>query len=209
MQIDVFLNFLFATAIVVVIPGPNILLIVNNSIQHGAKNGCLTALGSSAGMIPLFTISLAGVSTLLIKSPLFFEAVRFFGTIYLVYLGVSMAMVFFRPKNIWEQKGNGSGHYFLNGMFISMTNPKGLLFAAAFFPQFLEKSSPIMPQVLMLVTGCLFVASAIGSLYAAFASRIGLLMQSETFNRYTALLCGTILVLFGLGFMFAGNTDLM
>ncbi len=96
MQTDTLISFLLATALVTLIPGPNILLIVNDSIQHGIKNGLYAVIGVTIGMIPLFSLSLAGVSTLLVKWTWLFDLIKISGVIYLVYLGYAMIMSAFK-----------------------------------------------------------------------------------------------------------------
>lgn len=207
MPLETFTRFLIATALVTLIPGPNILLIVNNSIRHGIKNGLITVLGVSAGMVPLFLLSLGGISTLLIKWVWLFDGVRLAGMLYLLYLGGSMVISFFKPQNAPLLKSSPQNRFFVTGMAICMTNPKGLLFAGAFFPQFIEKSAPVIPQAVLLVTGCLIVATLVGGLYALFAGTARALFQSDRFSRYTALISGCTLILFGLSFLFAGEKD--
>ena len=202
MQIETLIHFLIATAIVTAIPGPNILLIVNDSIQFGTKKGMLTVFGVSAGMIPLFILSIAGVSAFLVKMPMTFGIIRLAGIAYLTWLGAGMIWSFFRPAHKESQIAKSHNRFFLHGMFICMTNPKGLLFAGAFFPQFLNPADALFPQVFLLITGCLIVATAIGTIYAFSAGKAGSLFKSEKFNRWVGLTSGILLILFGVSFLF-------
>src|SRR3989339_1401805 len=98
MQMETLIRFLIATAVVTVIPGPNILLITHDSIRYGVRNGLRTVAGVSTGMIPLFLLSLAGVSTLLITWTWLFDTVRFAGMLYLVYLGITTLVSGFKEQ---------------------------------------------------------------------------------------------------------------
>ncbi len=221
MQIETLISFLIATALVTSIPGPNILLIVNDSIQYGFKNGLFAVFGVTIGMIPLFSLSLAGVSTLLVKWSWLFDMVKILGVIYLIYLGFAMIISAFKfhvppasaesfhLKTPHHSQGPSKLHFFIRGVLICITNPKGLLFAGAFFPQFLDKASPLIPQVLILCSGCLIVATIIGSAYAFFAGTAGTLFQSKRFTKISSLLSGFILVLFGISLFFTDSQMLI
>ncbi len=248
MQADTLISFLIATAVVTLIPGPNILLIVNDSIQHGIKNGLYAVIGVTIGMIPLFSLSLAGVSTLLIKWTWLFDLVKIVGVVYLVYLGFAMILAAFQSKvptglntsgpntmgsNSTDMENSASHktpsdstilpdlkiasnfkipsrtRFFFRGVLICITNPKGLLFAGAFFPQFLNKTSPLIPQVLILCGGCLVVATIIGASYAIFAGTASTLFQSERFTRVSSLVSGSMLVLFGVSLFFTNSQALI
>ncbi len=203
MPIDTLIQFLIATAIVTVIPGPNIFLIINESIQKSMKAGLMAALGVTMGMLPLFCLSLAGISTLLVKWTWLFEIIRFSGMGYLIYLGGSIIWTAMQQTKTEPNKTGSDGNPFLRGFLISVTNPKGLVFAGAFFPQFLNTSLPLMPQVVILCSGCLLVATVIGGSYAVFAGTAGTALNSERFVKTCSVLSGTMLVLFGIGLVFA------
>ena len=202
MSIEALIRFLIATAIITVIPGPNILLITTDSIRYGFKKSIGTVIGVSAGMIPLFSLSLAGISTLLIQSPWLFDILKLVGVSYLLYLGITQVFDSFKTGTSSPTAIHLKNNFFTRGFLISATNPKGLFFAGAFFPQFLNKDAPLMPQVFILCGGCLLIASLIGLLYAVFAYTASDLFKSEKFQKKTALLSGLILILFGAGLFF-------
>jgi len=209
MQMETLIRFLIATAVVTVIPGPNILLITHDSIRHGVRNGLRTVAGVSAGMIPLFLLSLAGASTLLINRAWLFDLARLAGMLYLVYLGVTILVSGFKEQGRAMPGSGPENRFFLKGVLICVTNPKGILFAGAFFPQFLDKASPLVPQGLILCSGCLAVATAIGAGYAIFAGTADSLFQSEKFRKYSSRLSGLVLIFFGIGLLFTGSLELI
>lgn len=209
MQIETLIRFLIATAVVTVIPGPNILLITHDSIRYGVRKGLRTVAGVSVGMIPLFLLSLAGVSTLLIKRAWLFDTVRFAGIVYLIYLGITILVSGFKEQDRKMPESGPENRFFLKGVLICVTNPKGILFSGAFFPQFLDKTSPLIFQGLILCSGCLAVATAIGAGYAIFAGTADSLFQSEKFRKYSSRLSGLVLILFGIGLLFTGSLQLI
>lgn len=205
MQLDTLIQFIIATAIVTIIPGPNILLIVNESVQKKTRNGLIASLGVTVGMITLFSVSLAGISALLIKWTWLFNLVRILGMGYLIYLGLTILVSATKIHPANAASASAIGNSFLRGFLISITNPKGLVFAGAFFPQFLDNALPLMPQVILLCSACLIVATVIGSTYAVFAGNIRAVVQSGVLARYCAYLSGLTLILFGISLIF---TDL-
>jgi len=209
MNTETLIRFLLATTIITMIPGPNIILITNDSIRHGFKKSLLTVTGVNAGMILLFSLSLAGVSTLLIRFSWLFDTMKFVGATYLLYLGISQILIALKPVTspypVLQLKNN----FFIKGFLISATNPKGLFFAGAFFPQFLTQDTPLAPQVLILCGGCLLVASLIGAMYAFFAKAARDLFQSEKFQKRTALITGVTLILFGVGLFFTNQGEMI
>lgn len=210
MQSDTFVRFLIATALVTVIPGPNIFLIVNDSIRHGFKKGMHVVWGVTAGMVPLFILSLAGASTLLTRWPWLFDLVRYTGMVYLICLGCTMVLGASTrhrlPRSLQPSQEN---HFFLRGVLICVTNPKGLLFAGAFFPQFLDKTAPLIPQAAVLCGGCLAVSTLVGMVYAFSAGTAGGLFQSVKFHKCSALVSGILLMLFGISLFFTAGPLLL
>lgn len=209
MQTETLIRFFIATAIVTAVPGPNILLITSDSIRSGIRKGLLTTAGVSAGMIPLFAASIAGVSTIVMQSPGLFTLVQTMGAVYLVYLGGTILFGHEEKKQTNPSGRSFKNHFFLKGFLVSITNPKGLFFAGAFFPQFLNPQQQLMPQVLTLCSGCLFIATIIGALYAGFAGTANRFFESAAFQRHSARAIGSILILLGVVLFFSDKSRIL
>ena len=95
-----------------------------------------------------------------------------------------------------------NSNLFLKGFFVSATNPKGLLFAAAFFPQFINEQSSIPAQVIGLFIGFLFVSFFIEIIYAYAGDKSGKLFKSPRFKKITERISGAFLIMFGVGLSF-------
>ncbi|MDC7125461.1 MAG: LysE family translocator [Spirochaetales bacterium] len=198
MSTNTLLNYLLAVAIIVIVPGPNIILIMNNSIKHGFSKGILTILGIKVGMILLFAISLSGIATILLYFSSIFLIIKWLGVLYLIYLGISQIIGSFKESResndvTFEQK------YFLKGVLISVTNPKGLIFAGAFFPQFINTDSPLMVQSIILSGGFIIVSMVIELLYAFFSSQLSNFLKKSEFQKMLDRISGVIFILFGFG----------
>ena len=209
MSLETLIRFLVATAIIAAIPGPNIILITTDSIRYGLKKSIATVIGVSAGMIPLFSLSLAGISTLLIRYPWLFDMLELAGVSYLFYLGITQIFDSLKTGRSHLKAIHLKDSFFTKGFLISATNPKGFFFAGAFFPQFLTKNAPLMPQVFILCGGCLLVASLVGLFYAVFAGTANDLFKSEKFQKRTSLFSGLVLVFFGMALFFTDLPDMV
>ncbi len=207
MTIELFISYLIASTIVAAMPGPNVLLVTNDSIAYGFKNSLLTMLGVISGMAVLFSLSLVGIATFLIMFSWFFGAVKWAGVCYLIYLGVSQIIASFKPGDTFDEKKSLKKNFFAKGFLISVTNPKGLIFAGAFFPQFLNKDAAIIPQILLLCGGFLFVGFIVLMLYALCGNIAGRLFKTQSFKTIMNRISGAFLIFFGIGlaFMDDGN----
>jgi len=201
--------FIVSTAVIVAVPGPNILLLVNHSVQSGFRRSLATILGIKAGMLVLFTLSMAGFAALMETFTLLFTILKWTGAAYLVFLGVSQLKNPGVPENGVPAAAAPAvrERLFLRGFLISVSNPKGLLFAGAFFPQFLNREQPLLSQVIFLVLLHLAVATVIELLYAGAADRAGRLFRTPRFSLWVRRLSGTALILFGAGLAFLRSKD--
>ena len=160
-------GFISAAVLLTLMPGPDILFVITQSITRGRKAGLCT------GLIAHVTAVSLGVSILLMSSPVAFTMLKFAGAAYLLYLGVKAFLA--RRENHFELSGDAavSGKLYRKGILMNILNPKVILFFLAFFPQFIDKGieNPI-PQMLLL--GLVFMVQAflIFSMVAAVADRL-------------------------------------
>ena len=160
-------GFISAAVLLTLMPGPDILFVITQSITRGRKAGMVFAAGLCTGLIAHVTAVSLGVSILLMSSPVAFTMLKFAGAAYLLYLA--------RRENHFELSGDAavSGKLYRKGILMNILNPKVILFFLAFFPQFIDKGieNPI-PQMLLL--GLVFMVQAflIFSMVAAVADRL-------------------------------------
>ena len=166
-------GFISAAVLLTLMPGPDILFVIIQSITRGRKAGMVFAAGLCTGLIAHVTAVSLGVSILLMSSPVAFTMLKFAGAAYLLYLGVKAFLA--RRENHFELSGDAavSGKLYRKGILMNILNPKVILFFLAFFPQFIDKGieNPI-PQMLLL--GLVFMVQAflIFSMVAAVADRL-------------------------------------
>jgi homoserine/homoserine lactone efflux protein len=196
MPLSLYLGFLATCLVLMVMPGPNVALIVANSLAHGTRYGLMTVAGTSTAiavhLVATF-FATASLFTLLASS---FKYLRWLGVAYLVFLGV----------RTWRQQHDelavapqprSMRVVFVRGVAISLTNPKVLFFYGAFFPQFIVANERIAPQLLALTSTFLILAIVFDSGWAILAGRLRHLVAGYTPLRHR--LTGGVLIAAGLG----------
>ncbi len=164
-----FITFLVASTLLNLAPGPDMLYVIGRSVGQGRRAGVVSALGIFAGCLAHILLAAFGLAAILRSSPLAFNAVRYAGAIYLVYLGLRMILqrqahfAFQQPgkANLWV--------IFRQGVITNVLNPKVALFFVAFLPQFVNgvHASVVLPIV---VLGMIFnTGGAVVNLIVAYA----------------------------------------
>ena len=171
MSLELYLAFVAATVVLILIPGPNVALIVANSVAYGPRHGLVTVAGASAAMVVQLAMTVMGLSGLLAVMANWFELLRWAGVAYLVYLGVSALLA--RPTDLAQIKAAAipSSRMFVRGFAVSLTNPKTLLFYSAFLPQFVSPETDATAQLALLAATFLVVAAVLDSVWAISASK--------------------------------------
>ena len=143
---ELYLTFVAATCILILIPGPNVALIVANSVAYGTRFGLLTVAGTSSAMVVQLGLTALGMTTVLGVLADWFEWIRWVGVAYLLYLGIRQWRA--APVDLTRTRPQPRSFrsIALRGFVISLTNPKTLQFYGAFFPQFLLSDAAIGPD---------------------------------------------------------------
>jgi len=153
MQFDTWLAFCSIAFLAAAIPGPAILLVATNSLQYGFFRSLLAAAGNVTGLFVMSACSILGLSALVAVSATAFTLIKIAGAIYLCYLGVKLWRngVALEDVKKGEDKSFSAWRLYSQGLLISLTNPKAIVFTSALFPQFVEVSQPLLPQFSLLV----------------------------------------------------------
>lgn len=151
MSIYLYSAFVLACVALAITPGPNMALFIANSAAHGTKAAFLTVLGSSFGLAIVVAAAALGMSSIMAFVAEWFNIIRWIGAAYLIWLGISrLRAALADPDPLAASPLPNRGKWFLQGTAASLSNPKVLLFLGAFFPQFIEPSAPIGPQLALL-----------------------------------------------------------
>jgi homoserine/homoserine lactone efflux protein len=178
MSLELYLAYVLACFIVVIVPGPTVSLIVANSITHGTRAGLLNVAGTQAGLGTMMLIVLVGLTSIIETMGHWFDWVRFIGAAYLVWLGWKLIR---NPGALGDPKKTPAprGGFFLQGYLVLMSNPKALLMFGAFVPQFVDPNGDYVRQVVLLGLTAMAVATIFDSLYAILTGRARNLLTPE------------------------------
>jgi len=155
MSWQTFWLFVTVTFVVSATPGPNMLLVMSSSARFGFRAALATMAGCLTALLAMLSISAAGLGALLQAFPAVFDALRWIGAAYLVYLGIRTWRAPL-PQEAAEASGaiapsRKGGQLFRQGLLVAASNPKAILFAAAFLPQFIRPELPKLPQFTVLL----------------------------------------------------------
>lgn len=195
--------FILATAILVFTPGPIVGLIIAETLSRSARHGFAVVLGAEiagAFMILAYLIGFTAIIELLSENVLM--AIRYLGAAYLMYL----AFKAFRPaKSVGDEAAplpRTPAMAFRTSLAVSMTNPKAILFFAAFFPQFVSPDLPITPQIVTMAITFLIIAPLLDCVWVFAASRARTLLQKRGSSQMISRISGSILALAAVALLF-------
>lgn len=160
-------------------------------------------LGASAGNLLLMLLSALGLGLLVEQMEWVFHLIKWIGAAYLVYLGLDMFRA--APQDLYsEVPAIRSSHLFWKSLVVATTNPKGLVYFGALFPQFIDINQSMPPQfalltLIFLVTDLLWMA-----IYALGGSAIVRWLKSPTHQRWFNRVSGSALIAAGIALAFSG-----
>lgn len=168
---DIWLAFAVAAFIVLCTPGPSTMLALAHGLRFGSRRAAMTVAGIISADATHVVIVISGMSAILTASVAMFQALKWLGVIYLVYLGIR----FWRasPSEVGaDGGGRGQGGRFAEGYLVTLTNPKPIMFHLAFLPQFVDPAGPQQAQLVLFGVTFLVLAGLVLSGYAFFAGRL-------------------------------------
>jgi len=148
MNLRAYAEFVGFAVVVILIPGPDFAVTVKNTLAGGARRGRATAFGISTSNACQGAASAAGLGALILRSQPLFEAIRWCGVAYLLYLAAQAARSAIRPGPERARVEVPRSRGFRQGFLSNITNPKVLAFYVAVLPQFVTTSTP--PAVLLV-----------------------------------------------------------
>lgn len=187
--------FALATAVLLAIPGPTVLLVVGQSLAAGRRHALPLVAGVALGDLTAMTLSLGGLGTLLAASATAFAVLKWAGAAYLVVLGVRLWRA---PVQADAAPPLGARAAFRQAYVVTALNPKGIAFFIAFVPQFVRPDAAFLPQAAILVATFVGMAAVSAGLYALLAGHLSSLVRRPSVRRGLNRAGGTVMVGAGL-----------
>jgi len=203
MSLESFIPFVFATILILIIPGPTIILVISQAVTHGRKSVVPLVVGVLLGDFTAMTCSLLGLGVILSASAFLFSIFKWVGALYLLYLGIQMWR-----SNPQKHSDRGSGQkssarsLLQRSFIVTALNPKSIAFFVAFLPQFMDPLKLVLPQMTLLGGTFLFLAVCNAALYAIFAGQLREQIRKERVRKWFNRCGGSALI--GAGIITAG-----
>lgn len=202
MELHVYLAFVIATAIMIALPGPSVLLTVAHSISFGWRPALSTVSGEAAGIAVQLIVAAIGLTSLLTVVAEAFEWLRWAGAAYLIYLGIKQWLSgndHLAPDTASVSKTN----LFVQGLVITIPNPKSLIFIAAFLPQFIDATRPLGLQFAIIVPTFLVITFAVTAVWALVAGNARGVFRSRRAVKAVSRTAGGLMIMAGVGLTLA------
>ena len=179
MQLSLWLALAGAGVLISFTPGAGAINTMSNSLTVGFRRSIWGILGQQAALVLHVIVVALGVGVLVAGSPVAFNAIRYAGAAYLVYLGIRQ---FLRKPDLDQEKvaalrNEPAWSMFRRGLWVNLLNPKAIVFFLAFMPQFIRPASPLLPQYAVLAVTVVLIDILVMWFFFAAAAK--------SFQRFT------------------------
>ncbi len=206
MSIETWWTFFVGSLIVCSSPGPNMLLMLASGARYGFRSTISTMAGCLLSLTIIIIASVTGVGALLAASPTSFDILKTLGAAYLIYIGIrsciSNATMVYPDSALADSSRATKTESFRKGFLVGISNPKAILFAIAFFPQFIDVSKPQAQQLAILFTTFVIIECSCYAAYALGGKSLARFLANPLYYRIFNITVGAIFILFGLALFF-------
>ena len=180
---ETWLSYVGTAFVVCMIPGPTILMVMAQALNHGPKSLLPLIMGTGTGSLLTMSLSFIGLGALMSASAVMFGALKWLGAVYLVYLGI----------NYWrapvESLRLHSGlmdarQVFRDSFIVTALNPKSIVFFVMLLPLFIDDSHPILMQMMIMSVSFIAVSSLTVMIYGLFSGYIHDKLQSPSTRKW-------------------------
>lgn len=220
MSLESLIFFFVSTSMISMMPGPNMLLAFQHGINYGVKKTLWTLAGLSCGLFLLLLSALLGIDMLTRQFPWALMVIKVVGAIYLAYLGIQSwrkagesSEIIANNKadlqvgesslvdNSRKHVNGNSWQLFKMGIWVSLSNPKAILFFAAFFPKFIDFNKPLLIQYVILTIGFFINETTWQIVYTLGGKKLANWLQNGQRLIWLNRSCGVLFVLIAVGLM--------
>ena len=180
--------FIIASLVITITPGPDLFLLIRNTLRDGLKIGFITMAGIFTGVAIIATLMISGVGLIVSQSETGLMILQIAGGGYLLYLGLGSAwqarrLIRSLPNSKQEPEVvKSKTNPYLTGLFTNLTNPKVVVFFVAFFPQFLGNAENVTWQLVFLTTMFVLLAAGFEVIVVLASGKMRELLGSRKFQ---------------------------
>jgi threonine/homoserine/homoserine lactone efflux protein len=170
MSLELYLAYVVAGIVLVIVPGPTVTLIIANSLTHGTRAGLLNVAGTQLGLLLMMEIVIVGLASIIETMGWWFDWLRLAGAAYLIWLGWKLL----RSTGSLDTPAAAQvprGGFFWQGFVVILSNPKALLLFGAFIPQFVDPKGDYVWQVVLLSLTFMVTAAVFDAGYAVLTGQ--------------------------------------
>lgn len=185
MSLQVWFAYMLACWVISISPGAGAIASMSSGLNYGFRHGYWNAIGLQIALLIQIMIVAAGVGVLFATTPLAFQAVKWFGVAYLLYLAYLQWTAPVKDIEIQHEKKDKSvSALLLNGFVVNISNPKAIVFLLAVLPQFLDLSKPQWIQYLIMAATMVAIDLIVMAGYTGLASKVLRLLRSPKQQKY-------------------------
>lgn len=202
-SLHLYLAFIAASLIILVIPGPTIVLVIGQALAQGRRIAFASVAGVALGDLIATGLSMAGAGAILATSATLFQILKFAGAAYLVWLGLKMWRTPITMPEIPAEGTDGEPPaaplfpVFRDSFLVTVLNPKGILFFVAFVPQFIDPAGAYGPQAVVYVLTFTVLGVINAAAYALLASSARRIVRRPSVLKAVTRTGGSLLMMAG------------
>jgi threonine/homoserine/homoserine lactone efflux protein len=194
MSLEHWLAFALASAILVAIPGPTVLLVISYALGHGRRSAAATVAGVALGDFTSMTASMLGLGAFLAASASLFTVLKLVGAGYLIYMGLKLWRAPVASAAEDAPSETRTRRIFAHAYVVTALNPKSIVFFIAFLPQFFDARLPVLPQMAIFEATFLVLATVNAAAYGAAAAAARRTIRKPAVQRAVNRVGGSLLI---------------
>ncbi len=198
MSIELWMAFAMASTVLLMVPGPTVMLVVSYGLGRGRSSAWATVPGVTLGDFTAMTLSLLGAGAVLAASATLFTVLKLLGAGYLIWLGVQLWRADPSLEPSKPQPGGDGRRMFWNAYVVTALNPKSIAFFIAFVPQFVDPARPAVVQFAILEATFLVLAAVNAAVWAVLAGQVRERLRRPSLRRLVNRIGAGVLIAAGL-----------
>lgn len=192
MTTTIIITFFIVSVGIIIIPGPNVLIIISTSLKYGKRRGLQTVAGTSLAMLIQLVIAAMATSWFVELLSEGFYIFQYIGVVYCLFVGVQYIKTALLGQH--ENIPVTTSATFSRGFLVSLMNPKTIIFFSAFLPQFVSSTASYLQQISLLSASFLIIAIFFDCCYALLAAKLRTLLEIRQLNRTQNGLSGLLFI---------------